>query len=37
MGQSMGHVPYIYTNLQKLQCTMLLHIYSKQWKTGSYT
>ena len=42
--ETLEHVPYIYNNLsinqvspQKLQCTMWLHIYRKQWKTGSYT
>jgi len=40
----LGHVPYIYNNLPinqwspaKPQWTMLLHIYSKQRKTESYT
>jgi hypothetical protein len=37
--ESLWYVPYIYNNLptnqgspQKLQCTMWLHIYRKQWK-----
>jgi hypothetical protein len=40
----LGNVPYIYNNLptnhrspHKPQCTMWLHIYTKQRKTGSYT
>ena len=42
--ETLGNVPYIYKNLptnqgrpHKPQCTMRLHIYRKQWKTGSYT
>ena len=42
--QTLGHVPCIYNNLPtnqgspwKLKCTMSLHVYRKQWKTGSYT
>jgi len=38
--ETLGHVAYIYNNLptyqgspQKLQCTMWIHIYRKQWKT----
>ena len=43
-SESLGYFPYTYNNLptnqgspQKLQCTMWLHIYRKQWKTESYT
>ena len=42
--ETLGNVPYIYKNMPtnqrcppKLQCTTWLHIYRKQWKTGSYT
>jgi len=42
--ETMEHVPYIYNNQaiyqgspHKPQCTMWLHIYRKQQKTGSYT
>jgi len=42
--ETLWHVPYISNNLptnqgspQKPQCNMCLHIYRKQWKTGSYT
>ena len=38
--ETLGHDTYIYKNLptnqvspQKLQCTMSLHLYRKQWKT----
>ena len=42
--ETLGHYTYTSNNLptnqvgtQKLQCTMLLHLHRKQWKTGSYT
>jgi hypothetical protein len=41
--ETLGNVTYIYNNLttnqvstHKPQCTMWLHTYRKQWKTGSY-
>jgi len=42
--ETLGNVPYIHNNLPtnqgspyKLQIAKCLHIYRKQWKTGSYT
>ena len=42
--ETMGNVPYIYINLttnqgspHKPQSTRCVHIYRRQWKTGSYT
>jgi len=42
--ETFGHDTYKYNNRptkqvssKKAKCTMWLHIYRKQWKTGSYT